>query len=317
MGQILAAGDIGSNTAHLLVAEVGKAGEVSRISDTSEWISLGEIVGRTGRIPTETATQLVKTLLAFKRLATFHKAERIYIFGTEALRRASNSKEILKLLKDQTGIKVELIDGRREAEIGLKGTWIDAKGDCPFLLCEIGGGSAQVSICDDLDSGTPQLIHEASLRLGTGTLIAGLQLTQPVSSEAVARLQEHIEESLDVIEFLHFEGAKPERFVTCGGVARGMWRALHPDGKQVIRIEELDYLIWATQRLSSQEIAARFHVKLKRSSTLLPGACVFRSLMIRSGYDEMFVSRFGVREGAVIEMTNAPTRKSASGKVAG
>ena len=87
-----------------------------------------------------------------------------------------------------------------------------------------------------------------------------------------------------------------------GGVARGLWRALHPDGEKRLHRAELEYLAWSVQRLTIDRAINRFGVKAKRVGTLLPGAMVYLALMERFDLTEMSVSEFGVREGAILEM---------------
>lgn len=293
MPRILAAADLGSNTAHILVAEVGGRELVRKVSDANDWISLGEIVSRLGYIPESTLEQLRRALAGFRRLAHLHRAEALYVFGTEALRKAENRDEVLSYLRDETGIAVDLIAGEREAELGLKGAWIDGAGEVPLLLVEVGGGSAQIARCQ---SG-PTIESENSLPLGTGTLIGQFGLGQPASSRVVSQVWDHIRDQVSAVSL-----APCVRMLACGGVARGLWRAVHPDGDPTLYDFELEYLIEASQRLPVEAIAQRFDVKLKRAATLLPGALVYREAMRLGGFRTMQVSRYGVREGALIDL---------------
>jgi exopolyphosphatase / guanosine-5'-triphosphate,3'-diphosphate pyrophosphatase len=293
MPRILAAADIGSNTAHLLIASV-EGRQVTRISDTNEWLALGEKVSRVGFIPADDAILLRKTLKAFRRLAHLHGAEGLYIFATEAIRKAENSADILGVL-EREGMPVEVIDGRREAEFGLLGAWADCSQEGEnHLMVEVGGGSAQIA---NITGGIrPTILTEHSLPLGTGTLRARLRLTQPSTDSQLTELTKIVK---DMIEPL----VRPAKSVFgVGGVARGLWRSLHPDGNQHLCLEELEYLIWATSRLTDNEIAARFNIKLRRAVTLLPGAVVCATLLRCVDQSQLRVSRFGVREGAVLEM---------------
>jgi exopolyphosphatase/guanosine-5'-triphosphate,3'-diphosphate pyrophosphatase len=294
--RILASADIGSNTVHLLVAEVD-GDQVSRLGDTNEWISLGEIVGREGKIPDALADRLIKTLDTFRRQAASQGAEAIYVFGTEALRRASNQERVLKAVRVATGIKVDIISGPQEAELGLRGAWLDCEGPGPLVMVEVGGGSAQVALCTVDKKGQPKIEHEVSLPIGTGTLIAHHNLAAPVGDEVYAALQAEIE-----ARFAELPSIDAVRMIACGGVARGLWRALHPDGEREMAAAELDYLVWSARRLPQAIIGDRFSVKPKRAATLLPGATVYRTLMRRYGFNEFTISRFGVREGAILGM---------------
>jgi exopolyphosphatase/guanosine-5'-triphosphate,3'-diphosphate pyrophosphatase len=297
MGRVLATVDIGSNTAHLLVAEID-SGQVKKLRDETNWLSLGEIVGRQRCIPTPLQETLIKTLQEFRRDAQEAGADTMYVFGTEALRSASNSTEVLQRVEHETSLRVELISGRREAELGFRGIMLDS-GASSFLLVEVGGGSAQVAQCS-----RKRIKDEASLPLGTGTLIAKMGLTSPCDYAHLKKTQRAVQEVLEKTDVLDM--AAP--IVSSGGVARGLWRALHPDSDRVLHIEELNYLIWSTQRLTGPEIVSRFQVKPKRALTLLPGAIVYRQVLERTGQEEMTISRFGVREGALLEMAEGKVK---------
>lgn len=301
--RILASADIGSNTVHMLVAEV-ENGQISRIGDTNEWISLGEIVGLQKKVPQSLTDRLIKTLDSFRRTAASQGAEGLYVFGTEAVRKASNQKQVLSAIQLATGVKVEIITGEREAELGLRGAWLDCYGTGPFVMTEVGGGSAQIAQCSVDSKGIPSIQKDVSLPLGTGTLIAELALGAPCSDDSYKKLVKTIEKALGAVDL------SAKRVVACGGVVRGIWRALHPDGDREIAIEELDYLIWTARRLALDVIVDRFQVKPKRAATLLPGATVYRTVLEKAGQERMTVSRFGVREGAILEMAEGLIKPS-------
>lgn len=292
MARVLAAVDIGSNTTHLLVASVDN-GLVKRLTNESEWLSLGEIVSRTGEIPHATAERVIQSLDEFKRRAKVNGATSIYLFATEAMRAARNHVELIDKIKERVGFEVDLITPQREAELSLKGVGMDSAGPSPMLMIEVGGGSAQIARCVD---GT--ITHEASLPIGTGRLIAQAGVVYPSNAVVAHRIEEIVNTALDHADMPH----DAVRVVASGGVSRGLWRALHPDGDRVIAVQEMEYLSWATSRLTVDEICARFNVKTKRASTLLPGSIVYRCLLERFEQQEMLVSQYGVREGAVLEM---------------
>jgi len=292
MARVLAAADIGSNTAHLLVALAGRK-RFRRIVNESEWLSLGEVVSREGEIPLELADRLVATLIEFTSTTERLKAESFYVFATEAMRRAANHEEVLERIRVATGVTVDLIAPRREAELGVRGAMLDADPGTDEWVAETGGGSVQLAEWVGGEVGS-----EWSLPLGTGAMIARAGLTQPATAEQVERLRWLVDEALSELP----AGPKHGRLVACGGVARGIWRALHPDGERTLEWNELDYLAWDAARLDIGQIAARYGVKPKRAATLLPGATVYRKVLEQLGLNQMTVSVFGVREGAVVEM---------------
>lgn len=299
MVRVFAAADIGSNTAHLLVAATD--GElVMRIDNYNEWIPLGETVSRTGQVPKEMVQQLCSAVKEFRRVCREKQAQSVYLFATEGLRMARNHETVTRKIQNETGIRVEIIPPSREAELSLRGLMLDMRNIGADVMFEVGGGSAQVGLL----SGR-KLTKEISLPLGTGRVIAESGLGSPCSEVSMRAAENYIERILSNCELVQ----EAKVAIASGGVGRGLWRALHPDGEKLIAAEEVDYVIWATSRLPVDRIINRFGVKPKRAGTLLAGALVYRSLMRRFGVKEIVVSEFGIREGAILEM--------AAGKVLG
>jgi exopolyphosphatase/guanosine-5'-triphosphate,3'-diphosphate pyrophosphatase len=119
-----------------------------------------------------------------------------------------------------------------------------------------------------------------------------------VRKDAAAALAEDVQSHLEALESL----TECSRFVASGGVARGIWRALHPDGDPNVAVRELEYIEWACSKLSTKQIVQRFRVKEQRAETLYAGSVLYRLLMERLQHRSMRVSTFGVREGAVLMM---------------
>ncbi|MCU0317597.1 MAG: hypothetical protein MUC92_13510 [Fimbriimonadaceae bacterium] len=292
MPRLFAAADIGSNTVHLLVAEPTPTG-LRRVVNESVWLNLGEVVGREGHVPKKLADELVSTLSRFKAITNEHKVAEFYVFATEAMRRATNHDELLDRISREANVRVEIISPRREADLSVNGLQLDCSLAGPCLMVEAGGGSVQVALLYD-----GKLEAEKSLPLGTGALIAKSGLQQPASETQVLKTIEIIDQALDEVRDL----AHADRVIACGGVARGIVRALHPDGDPTLAIQDLEYLAWDAQRLTSEQITRRYGVKHRRAMTLLPGCLVYHALLASFAIPSMTVSNYGVREGAVREM---------------
>ncbi|MDR3690477.1 MAG: hypothetical protein P4L46_13955 [Fimbriimonas sp.] len=294
MTRIFAAADIGSNTAHLLIAATD-GNLVMRVDNFNEWIPLGEVVARTGEIPKEIVQQLVQAVKEFKAMAASKQVESLYLFATEGMRSARNHAAVLKKIMVETGIRVEVISPQREAELSMRGVLLDTKNFGIDMMFEIGGGSAQVGRV----SGN-KLEQKESLPLGTGRIIAESGLRSPCPEYALKAAINYIE---SVLSTSRIDG-RGSVGVASGGVGRGLWRALHPDSEKVVALEELDYIAWSCTRLPIDRIVARFGVKQKRAGTLLPGAMVYAALMRRFDLKEIVISEFGIREGAILEMAS-------------
>ena len=292
MVRTFAAADIGSNTAHLLVAATD--GElVMRVDNLNEWIPLGEVVGRLGEIPRDVMELLTLAVKEFKRIATSKKVDGFYVFATEGTRLAKNHTEVVEKIYKDTGVRVEIISPAMEAQLSYRGTQLDTRNLGAKILFEVGGGSAQIALIED-----ETIVQQVSLPIGTGRLIAETGLANPCSEYSLVAANNYLTRKLQDCPIT----AKCKLAVASGGVGRGLWRALHPDGEKLISKFEEEYLRKSVQSLSSDRIASRFGVKSKRAGTLLPGSLVYLALMEHFGVETCIVSEFGVREGAILEM---------------
>lgn len=292
MGRILATADIGSNTVHLLVAETNGR-TLRRLRNESEWLSLGETVIREGHIPEPVLERLVRTLKAYRAIAQSAKAERFYVFATEAVRLAANHEQVMARIESEVRVPVDLISPRREAEFSRRGVTLDSRLPGRTVLIEVGGGSVQAARCEE-----GEIAEEASLPLGTGRLIVESGFSQPASEGQLESLRTRIRQGVSPLR----RWDPVDGIVACGGVARGLIRALHPDGDRWLHRNEIDYLAWATARLSPERVSQRFSVKIRRASTLAPGALLYRHFLDVLGQSVLLVSECGVREGAILEM---------------
>ncbi len=292
MVRTFAAADIGSNTAHLLVAATD--GElVMRVDNLNEWIPLGEVVTRLGEIPKDVMEMLTLAVKEFKRIATSKKVDGFYVFATEGTRLARNHKAVLDKIFKETGVRVEIISPAAEAHLSFRGTQLDTRNLGASLLFEVGGGSAQIAVIED-----DQILEQQSLPLGTGRLIAESGLSNPCPEYALVAANNYITRVMQRTTIQ----TKGRIAIASGGVGRGLWRALHPDGDKMLSKYEIQYLLRAVEGLSIDRIGSRFNVKPKRAGTLLPGCMVYLALMEHFGIEECLISEFGVREGAILEM---------------
>lgn len=292
MGRLIAAADIGSNTAHLLIGHLTNSG-LKRLVNLSEWLSLGEVVSREGFIPPNHVKELMLTMGRFRSLLDEYQVEATSFFATEAMRKASNHDEILVEIKNRFNIDVEVISPLREAELSYRSSLMDCRGEDPMLMVEAGGGSVQVALCRG-----GKIERLTSLPIGSGTLKARSLMEQPPSEHSLNKAMEIIQIECDALS--DYQSVK--RIVACGGVARGLWRAMHPDGDKHLHETELDFLAWDCSRIETEVIVDRYDVKINRARTLLAGSLVLRHIMGLFGISEAQISQYGVREGAILEL---------------
>lgn len=168
MGMVIAGADFGSNKTGYIVAEV-RDGDLEQLARESRFTRLAEGLNESGRINGEA---VVRTLLwcdeMRKKLKKFG-VERFRGVGTEALRRASNQEEVLRLIEDVLGWPVEVVPGEEEGRLTYRGVRMKY-GNGPLAVIDVGGGSTEVCIGGDPPKRGEEPIDVLSTRVGAVVL---------------------------------------------------------------------------------------------------------------------------------------------------
>ena len=140
----IAAIDIGTNSFHLIIVEVRKDGELKFLDRQREFLRLGSELGEDLSFISENEkVKAISVLKRFSTLAKYHKAK-IRAVSTSAVREAKNKNEFIESVFEQTGVKVETIEGTEEANLiflGMKNAL--PINDKSVLGIDIGGGSTE------------------------------------------------------------------------------------------------------------------------------------------------------------------------------
>lgn len=157
----------------LLIAEprvIDNELEIKKISLVRVPLRLGETVFSTGLVSLDKREMLRKSLIAYKNLMEVYQVRVYRAVATSAMREAKNGKEVLAYLEQETGVHIDVISGRDEAEI-VKETFAssDLEAKRTYLYIDVGGGSTELSLIKD---GKP--IRSKSFKIGTVRILQGL-----------------------------------------------------------------------------------------------------------------------------------------------
>ncbi|MGZ5247736.1 MAG: Ppx/GppA phosphatase family protein [Flavitalea sp.] len=163
----LAAIDIGSNAARLLITEVvekaGSKPEFQKLNLVRVPLRLGFDVFDKKEISEERVQMVLKTLRAYKCLLDVYDVKHVKACATSAMRDASNAKQILEQVKNETGIEIEVISGDAEASYIYENHVAENLGsENSYLYIDVGGGSTELTFFGD-----GKLIFKKSFNIGT------------------------------------------------------------------------------------------------------------------------------------------------------
>ena len=167
----LAAIDIGSNAMRLLINDVielnGKPHFV-KLGLFKVPVRLGWDVFNDGKISDHNIQRLTSALQAYKNFVDAYEVDHLRACATSAMRDASNSEEIIGIIKNETGIELEVIHGKVEADLIQQAEWQgNLSKDVDYLYMDVGGGSTEYS----LHRGD-EVIQSKSFNIGTIRILA-------------------------------------------------------------------------------------------------------------------------------------------------
>lgn len=150
--------DIGTNTIRLLIGHMNND-RLVRIASDRAVTRLGKDLIRTGLLSDDSINKSLNALRLFKAICDKHNVKKIVAVGTSALREATNSRDFISTVKNETGVEIEIISGEKEAALTVKGVTAgigDKKKPDTFFIIDIGGGSTEWIIYKDSiqESGT-------------------------------------------------------------------------------------------------------------------------------------------------------------------
>lgn len=187
----LAAIDIGSNAMRLLINYVyeieGKDAIFNKTCILRMPIRLGEDVFLEKNISEKNKNRMISAMTAFKLTMEVYGVESCLVYATSAMREAGNSKEIIKSIYKKSGIKIEIIDGKTEAELIFASELSKfIQDENNYLYVDVGGGSTELTL---IAQGEVQF--SKSFPVGTVRLLQG-----KVGKTVYAEMKEWIEECI-------------------------------------------------------------------------------------------------------------------------
>jgi exopolyphosphatase / guanosine-5'-triphosphate,3'-diphosphate pyrophosphatase len=301
----LAVIDIGTNSIHMVLAEILPDASFKILDRFKDMTRLGNGVFATKRLSDEAMSRALDVLKTLVTLARNKGFDRIIAVATSAVREAQNGGDFVSLIMEQTGLRVKVISGTEEARLIFLGVKHSiALPDGPTLVVDIGGGSVELVVGNQ-----EGLIHGKSLKLGAIRL-AEQCLPKTPPSESMMRALEHVvlTDLRDALGF--FKVKKFHSLVATSGMAGNVGEIIHlrRTGRPV---PQLNLATLSLKDVRSLELElARSSVKArlaipgldtKRIDTLLPATVVLRCLLELSGLHTITLCDKAIREGVIYD----------------
>ena len=183
--------DLGTNTFHLLIADIKEEGKPVVVYRETIAVRLGEGGISKGHLSNEAFGRGIKAITTFKERIDQYQVTAVKSAATSAIRSASNGAEFIEKIKAETGLDLEIIDGKREAELIYLGVRAAVNMEHVSLIVDIGGGSVEFIICDK-----NKIFWKKSYPIGAARMMDRFHHTDPISDTEVVKLNNYLDSTL-------------------------------------------------------------------------------------------------------------------------
>ena len=282
----LAAIDIGSNAARLLITDVVAAEKsipvFSKINLVRIPLRLGFDVFEQGVISKQKMEMLFQTMKAYRHLCNAYEVKYIKACATSAMRDAGNSAEIIRRVKQETAIEIEVITGDMEAGLVYENHVAENMNkDNSYLYIDVGGGSTELSF---FSNGIA--IYKKSFNIGT------IRLLKNMVTDA------NWDEMKDNIRAFTKGQKKVVAIGSGGNINKVFSMSKRKDGKP-LTLELLRDYYKELGSVSLQERITNYSLREDRADVILPAIQIYINAMRWAGADEIYVPKIGLADGLI------------------
>ena len=280
-----AAIDIGTNAMRLLFANV--------IEDKGEtWfkkaalfrmpIRLGEDVSEYGKIKKKRARNLVRIMKAFNLLMEANDVVRYRACATSAMREAENGMKLIELIRNETGMNIELISGDQEAQI-IRGTQLKKllSTNKNWLYVDVGGGSTEITLFEN-----EKVVKSQSFKIGTIRMLKNI-----VKKEEKKHLNKWLTQIKGNYDDLKVIGS--------GGNINKIYKfSQNKEGKGLF-YDELKQIYSEIKNYSYEDRLKVLGFNPDRADVIIPASEIFINIMKKTGAGKIHVPKIGLADGII------------------
>ncbi|HYD92698.1 MAG TPA: exopolyphosphatase, partial [Flavobacterium sp.] len=248
-------------------------------------VRLGQDAFTVGEISEENIERMIDAMKAYKLLMKVHRVEKYMACATSAMREAYNGKEVVELIEQEAGIRIEIIDGKKEAAI-IASTDLHhiLKDDKTYLYVDVGGGSTEFSLFAN-----GKIVASRSFKNGTVRLLNNM-----VNDVVWHEIERWVKEVVEPYESITLIGS--------GGNINKLFKM---SGK--LQEKPLSYFYVNSQyqflnSLTYEQRIAELGLNPDRADVIIHAVRIYLNAMKWSGARDIYVPKIGLSDGIVKAM---------------
>ena len=276
--------DVGTNAAKLKICKVNSE-EISTLYQTRIPLRLGDDVFDNERISETKKEQFIHTLQAFYSTCLAFEGDKIRAVATSAMRIAENAQEIIREIKSNVKLDLEVISGDEEARLIQEGlSLLDFDKTKPYLIIDVGGGSTEISIFENGEK-----IAAKSFELGAIRLLRHKE-NQTIWQDLTDWLTNSIEIEHEI------------RVFGTGGNINKVHKILATSNSDQISLFKIKELHQEMFPLTFQERMTKFDLKVDRADVIVPAMEIFIFIMEKLKVNSISIPKIGLSDGIIVDI---------------
>ncbi|WP_047097287.1 exopolyphosphatase [Chryseobacterium lactis] len=281
----IAAIDIGSNAARLLINEVkinNKKPEFIKLNLLRIPLRLGMDVFTIGKIGPEREKMVIDSMKIFSDLMKIYNVDHYRACATSAMRDAANGNEIISQVKETSGINIEIISGDEEATLIYENHVAEGLDkDFAYLYIDVGGGSTELTFYEN-----GKMVYERSFNIGTIRLLNNL-----VTTDNWKEMKEEIRKNIN--------SKKPIVAIGSGGNINKVFSMSKTKDGKPMSLSHLKKVYKEFNDLSVEERMTKYSLREDRADVLVHALNIFNNIMSWSDINRIFVPKISVADGLI------------------
>lgn len=294
--------DLGTNTFKLLIAEVTAKGQLTPLFKDKIPVKLGEGGINNNEISHTPFLRGVNAMKFHKQSIESFGVAKTYAFATSAIRSAKNGKQFVKKVKDETGLDIKVISGKKEAELIYYGVrQAHPMGKKRHLIMDIGGGSTEFIIAN-----AEKIYWKQSFDLGAARLLERINPSEPITVDEIRKLNRHLKKELEPL-FEAMDKYPTDILIGSSGsfdsLAEMIYHRFHTPENPLVKTDytfNLDYVNQMYHTITTSNYEKRIQIKglaPMRVEMIVVAMVFIKFILEKLKMDEMVLSSYSLKEG--------------------
>ena len=300
--------DLGTNTFHLMIAS--KQDDQLQVHRKLQVpVKLGEDGITQGIIQPKAYQRAINALAEFNKILTEYKVNETLVFGTSAIRGAQNGQQFIDEVQKRFHLKIEAIEGDREAELifeGVKHSF--TLPHTPCLVMDIGGGSVEFIIGQQ-----DKILWKKSYSIGAARLLAKFNHSEPIKDKEIVAVNDYVAQIIQDCMVV-CNAYKVNCLIGSAGsfetlrdvLLHDLNAQLHPLSNNACKINKSEFdLFYHLMITSNQEQRAALKGMIDfRVDMMVVSAILMKLIVETTEVSEIIVSDFALKEGMFFSKSN-------------